>query len=122
MSMMTHIQTALHKYGNTVKVVRDGRTEVTKAFVQPLRRRHRPYINDKFVPQGYFDNAYKLYIGDTAHPLSSSDGTVVICNGVKYTVVIAEEFVVADESIYLWAILLPKNNAKESDYDCLDRQ
>lgn len=109
----------LKRYGNTVRITRGGRTETVHAFVQPLRRRHRLYINDKVIPAGYFDNAYRLYIGDKNHHFSYGDGAVLICGGEAYTVVTAEEFVVGDEIAYVWAILRPKKDLKEDDYDVI---
>lgn len=110
----------LRRYGNTVVIRSNGRTEVTKAFVQPLRRRHRLYINDKVIPAGYFDNAYKLYIGDCSHRFSYGDNTVITCMGEQYTVVTGEEFFVGDDEVYVWAILSPKKELKEDDYDVID--
>lgn len=107
----------LNRYGNTVTVKRGGRTEVVHAFVQPLRRRHRLYINDKMLPAGYFDNAYRLYIGDRRCHFSYGDGTELTCNGEAYSVVTSEEFIVGDETAYIWAILRPKKELKENDYD-----
>ena len=118
--MRTEALTAiLRRYGNTVTITRGGRTETVHAFVQPLRRRHRLYINDKVIPAGYFDNAYRLYIGDRRHHFSYGDGAVLTCGGEQYTVVTAEEFVVGDRTAYVWAILRPKKELKEDDYDVL---
>jgi len=117
-----YLISALKRFGNTVTITRGGRTEITKAFVQPLRRRHRLYINDKVGVSGYFDNAYRLYIGDRNHHFTYGDGTVISCMGEEYTVVTSEEFFVRDEEVYVWAILSPKNLTKEDDYDVLDRQ
>ena len=107
----------LRRFGNTVTITRGGRTETVYAFVQPLRRRHRLYINDKVIPAGYFDNAYRLYIGDSSHHFSYGDGAVLTCSGEEYSVVTSEEFVVTDATAYVWAILRPKKVLKEDDYD-----
>ena len=109
----------LKRYGNTVTITRGGRTETVRAFVQPLRRRHRLYINDKVIPAGYFDNAYRLYIGDRYHHFSYGDGAELSCNGEAYNVVTSEEFVVGNEVAYVWAILRPKKELKEDDYDVI---
>ncbi len=122
MKSSAYLSGMLRRYGNTVTITRGGRTEVTKAFVQPLRRRHRLYINDKVGVSGYFDNAYRLYIGDRYHHFDYGDGTVITCMGDEYTVVTSEEFFVRDEEVYVWAILSPKNSTKEDDYDVPDRQ
>jgi len=120
MRMADYLIRALDRYGNTVSIRRDGRTEVSKAFVQPLRRRHRLYINDRYIPAGYFDNRYLLYIGSPDQPLD--DGMRVTCKGREYTVVTAEEFAAHDEDIYVWAILMPTIDVKEDYYDDISGQ
>ena len=120
MKMTSYLDRALVKFGNTVRIRRDGRTEVCKAFVQPLRRRHRLYISDRYIPAGYFDNRYLLYIGPGDRPLS--DGMRVWCLGTGYTVVTAEIFSAHDEDIYVWAILMPTAHGKEDYYDDIDRE
>lgn len=115
MRMTGYFERSLEKYGNTVTLSRDGRTEVFKAFVLPLRRRHRLYINDRYVPAGYFDNRYLLYIGPCSHPLTT--GMLIGHNGMKCSVVTAEEFTSHNEDIYVWAILMPESKAEEGYYD-----
>ena len=115
MKLTPYLDRALEKFGNTVRITRGGRTEVCKAFVQPLRRRHRLYINDRYIPAGYFDNRYLLYIGPCSHPLDT--GMRVRSKGVTYRVVTAEQFAAHDEDIYVWAILMPDCPAKEDYYD-----
>lgn len=120
MKLTGYLDRALMKFGNTVRISRGGRTEVTKAFVQPLRRRHRLYINDRYIPAGYFDNRYLLYIGPGDRPLE--DGMRIRCKGIWYTVVTAEIFAAHDEDIYVWAILMPESRRKEDYYDDFDRE
>lgn len=115
MRLTSYLDIALRKFGNTVRIKRGGRTEVCKAFVQPLRRRHRLYINDRYIPAGYFDNRYLLYIGSSSHPLDT--GMTIRCENADYTVVTAEEFSAHDEDVYVWAILMPVTKAKEGFYD-----
>ena len=115
MRMSSYLDRALRKFGNTVHICRNGRTEVSKAFVQPLRRRHRLYINDRYIPAGYFDNRYLLYIGSPDLPLD--DGMRVTCKNTEYTVVTSEIFTAHDEDIYVWAILMPESTGKEDYYD-----
>ena len=120
MKLTSYFDRALKKFGNTVRISRGGRTEVVKAFVQPLRRRHRLYINDRYIPAGYFDNRYLLYIGPGDKPLK--DNMRIVCNGTAYTVVTAESFAAHDEDIYVWAILMPVCRSKEDYYDLIDRE
>ena len=120
MTTRSDLKRILRRYGNTVVIRSKGRAKTAMAFVQPLRRRHRLYINDRMIPTGYFNNDYKLYIGDSENRIDGTD-TVISCVGSEYTVVTSEEFCVGDEEVYVWAILLPKNDLKEDDYDVIDR-
>lgn len=120
MKLTNYLDRALKKSGNTVRISHGGRTEVIKAFVQPLRRRHRLYINDRYIPAGYFDNRYLLYIGPGDRPLE--DGMRIRCKHTWYTVVTAEIFAAHDEDIYVWAILMPEYRRKEDYYDNFDRE
>lgn len=120
MKMTGYFDRALIKFGNTVRIFRGGRAKVSKAFVQPLRRRHRLYINDRYVPAGYFDNRYLLYIGPGSLPLE--DGMRVECGDTVYTVVTSEIFAAHDENIYVWAILMPVSKCEEGYYDVIDRE
>ena len=113
-----YLKSMLDRYGNTVSISRGGRREVVRAFIQPLRRRRRLYIRDKKVPLGYFGDDYYLYIGDGAHGLSG--GEVLTFKGRAYTVLSADEFFVRDSAAYSWAILRPKNDVREDDYDVID--
>ena len=113
--MIDHLKRALKRYGNTVTITHGGRSKVTKAFIQPLRRRHKLYFGDKTVPAGSFNNGYKYYIGDTE--LAENDVILLHSTGEEMAVVIHEEFIVGDETAYNWAILRPKKEQKEDDYD-----
>lgn len=120
MSIALYVKNALSRCGSTVTIRKVGWTEVTKAFVQPLRRRHRLYINDRAIPAGYFDNAYKLFIGNCRYRYTYGDNAIMYCRGEKYTVVTGEEFAVGDETVYYWAILSPVKKLKEDDYDVIN--
>ena len=45
---------------------------------------------------------------------------IFTCMGEQYTVVTGEEFIVGDDEVYVWAILSPKKDCKEDDYDVID--
>lgn len=114
-----YLDNVLERFGNTVQITKDGRTRAAKAFVLPLRRRHRLYINERYIPSGYFDNRYLLYIGSPSYPLST--GMRVKCFDEYYRVVTAEEYGVQNETVYIWAILMPESEAKEDYYDDIGR-
>lgn len=117
MSIRNTIRFALKKYASTVKIEKGGQTTYSKAFVEPLRRKNRLYLNDKILPSGYFDNGYALYIGDPKTPFSPSIDTFVTFEDKKYTVISSEEYKVGKETIYIWAILLLYQPMQEDDYD-----
>ena len=98
------LRVMLYKYGENVTVsAGSGRAVNTKAFIQPLRRRHRLYI-------GSPDDGYTL-----------SEGTIIGSKNQDYVVMTSEDYVVGDETVYIWAILRLKNDPEEDDYDVQDR-
>ncbi len=107
MSAAATVSAMVARYGERVRVTDDGRTAYVSAFIQPLRRRHRLYINDTYIPAGYFDNAYRLYISDGTHIFSKDRTATVETAQGAYTVVCAEVFSVSGDVIYVWAILSP---------------
>lgn len=115
MRLKGFLDNVLDRYGYTVFITKGGRTKAAKAFVQPLRRRHRLYINERYIPAGYFDNRYLLYVGSPDHPLE--EGTRVVCGGEGYRVVTAEEYGAHNETVYIWAILMPESKCTEDYYD-----
>ena len=115
-----HLRAALKRYGNTVTVLRNGKREIARAFIQPLRKLNRLYLNDRYTPAGFFDNGYRLYIGDPRTAFGCSDGTVIVCGGDRYSVVNAEHYIVNGDVVYMWAILRRQAESKEDDYDVDD--
>lgn len=108
MSQAKYLTRAIERFGVTVHIIRNEKVQSTKAFIQPLRRRHHLYINDRYLPDGCFDSRYLLYIGLPSQMLDTS--MCVQCDGVMYKVVTTEKFVTHDEAVYVWAVLLPVNN------------
>lgn len=117
MSIAKTVSAAIRRYGNSVDIICGEKTVSCKAFVEPLRRRRRMYVNDARFPIGYFDDEYKLYIGDKKYPFESDKDYFVRHDSTVYTVVTSEDFVVGDESIYIWAILMPKRELEVDGYD-----
>ena len=120
MRLKGYLDRVLERFGYTVLITKSGRTRAAKAFVQPLRRRHRLYINERYIPAGYFDNRYLLYIGSPAYPLE--EGMRVECGGEGYRVVTAEEYGSHNETVYIWAILMPESSSTEGYYDDVNGQ
>lgn len=120
MKLRGYLDGVLERFGYTVLITKGGRTRSAKAFVQPLRRRHRLYINERYIPAGYFDNRYLLYIGSPSCPLDENDR--VVCGGTGYRVVTAEEFGAHNEAVYVWAILMPESGCTEDYYDDVNGQ
>ena len=120
MNARTAFERLLKRYGNTVTIRRNGRTEVTKAFVQPLRRQHRLYLDEKMIHAGRHENAYLVYYGDTAHRFCHGDRTVITYMEQAYTVLICDSYAVSGQEVYIRAVLAPKKDLKEDDYDVID--
>ena len=116
-----YLRSMLNRYGETVEVYGSLGRVKARAFIQPLRRRHRLYINDKVIHAGYFDNSCKLYIGSPNDGYTLKEGTIIRSKAQDYVVMTSEDYVVGDETVYIWAILRLKNDLEEDDYDVSDR-
>ena len=113
MSMASSVTAMMRRYGSAVCIRRGEERLYARAFIQPLRRRHRLYINDKYTPAGYFDNAYSLYLGESAHELLAGD--IVDDGHGSFSVITGETFSVSDEPLYVWAILSPLYEEENTD-------
>ncbi|MGN0551077.1 MAG: hypothetical protein ACI4I4_04450 [Acutalibacteraceae bacterium] len=85
-------------------------TYITKAFIQPLRYKNKMYVDGQYLPQGYFDGGHFLYIGMPVPELRMPYEDIVIrseSSGECYTVKRAEEYILNDEKLYVWAIITP---------------
>lgn len=108
MSQAKYLTSVIERFGVTVHIIRNEVVQCTKAFIQPLRWRHRIYINDRCLPDSCFDSRYFLYVGSPSQTLDTS--MRVQCDGVMYEVITTEKIAMHDEAVYVWAILLPVNN------------
>lgn len=115
MSVKDSISRVIATFGSSVSVERKDRRIETKAFVQPMRRRHRPYINEKALPAGYFENGYRLYVGEADVPLFQSD--IIKMGNERFSVVMSEGFFFRDENLYIWGILQEAAPLEEDDDD-----
>lgn len=121
MSIQSCFNSFLRRYGNTVVIRRNGRAEAVKAFVQPLRRWERRYFTGKAIPAGRLINEYQQMLCDCRHRFDSRGDTVIVFRGKEYIPVNTDEFVIGDQEVYFRAVLSPKKETKEDDYDVIDR-
>ena len=116
-----YLRNALARYGSDVVIKSDGKRIKTKAFIQPLKRKASPYLYERAIASGRFDNSCLLYIGDARTGRLPRDRAVITYKGKEYAAVTDEEYFVGGEPVYVWAVLREKKS-EEDDYDDFDRQ
>ncbi len=104
-----NISKALNKYGCSVSLSgADGwKTEIFRAFIQPLRYKTKMYMEGEHTPIGINRNDVYLYLGPANHDLTRLDNTHRIHdnNGNKYMIDRAEKILVNDKIVYIWAVI-----------------
>ncbi len=103
-----NIQSYLEKYGCEVSVAPDGENFESsyRAFVQPLRYKNKMYLEGTRTRIGYADQSYYLYVGPaTVNVCGLSDKAVLRMGDGRFYFSHCESVQLADETIYMWAIL-----------------
>ncbi len=102
------INRLIQKYGTvcTIKPFSGSAAVKLNAVINPLLYKNRAYIGGKYIPDGYFDGGHYLFIGNGDIELNNmAAGSLVITEKNSYCVKRAEQYAIADNVIYTWAIL-----------------
>lgn len=106
MSIKEIVCDALRRYGESVELkTKEGSFE-TFAVIQPLRRKHRLFMNEDRMVPGEFDSSFRHYVGQPSAALC--EGDEVLYHNERYAVVMSERYYCGEEIIYIWAILKHK--------------
>lgn len=101
-----YIEKSLKKFGTTVEVKNDTIIK-TKAFINPLKRRHALYTSN--IEKRLFENEearkLKLYIGNANVPVTTQ--SIITYDDKRYSVVSTETQTIRTDDAYTWAILQP---------------
>lgn len=104
------ISNSIDKYGNVIQIeYADGNKVSSRAFVEPLRYRHKMYIGGKERDLDSLKHIKKkyLYIGQPDAELHKGD--TVIQRDFEFSVETVEKYIYKDKVMYIWAILSLKN-------------
>ena len=104
------INSSIDKYGSIIQIeYADGNTVSSKAFVEPLRYRHKMYIGGKERDLDSLKHIKKkyLYVGQPNAELHKGD--TVIQQDSEFSVETVEKYTHEDKVMYIWAILSLKN-------------
>ena len=102
------IDTFIERYGCEVALSANGTTfaQAYRAFVQPLRYKNKMYLEGTRSRIGYVDQSYYLYVGPGHVDVTElSSGAVLKMGETKFYFSHAEAVRLADQTIYMWAIL-----------------
>lgn len=96
----------LERYGSDTIVTVPGESPVTvRAMIQAMNYKNKVYLDDAWMPEGYFDNSHFFYIGPPDCRLNQMSGAVLRCAGREYQVIRAQNFVASNRALYVWAVL-----------------
>lgn len=99
-----YLKRAIQRFGVSVNITDGNGSKTVKAFMQPLRARHRLYLSTKLDDIDIYNHIYILYIGPEDVPIE--DKTLIERNGWVYEIISSEK--VETETVsYTWAVLNP---------------
>ena len=108
--MKNMIDRILRYYGSRMELKTADGTATVCAFLQPVSGKRS--IEQQLCDVGQLPQGSYLYIGPAEHPLFQDDS--VLCGGFTYRVVRAEQLLVRDTAVYLWAVLKRIGGAEDA--------
>ncbi len=102
MSFAKKVAGEIDRYGQEVKIINGKDVFVTRAFIEPLRYKHKLYVGGEYRDMKGIDKY--VYIGKPGFDLKEQT-TVIKADGMRYLVIRVETYCVNDFKIYDWAIL-----------------
>ena len=108
-----NIKRLMSAYGSSVDVTTNNVTYNTRAFVKPLKLRHKIYMSDENKKlmetlKKASQNGYLLYIGSDDIPINEI--SIVVYKDNTYHVVSSEKARISKKNNYVWAVLEPIQN------------
>lgn len=108
-----NIKRIISAYGSSADVTTNNMTYDTRAFVEPLKLRHRIYMSDEDKKlmetlKKASQNGYLLYIGPDDVPINET--STVVYKDNTYHVVSSEKARISKKNNYVWAVLEPDQN------------
>ena len=99
-----YLKRAIQRFGVSVNITDGNGSKTVKAFIQPLRARHRLYLSTKLDDLDIYNPRYYLYVGPEDVPIE--DKTLIERDGWVYEIISSEK--VETETVsYTWAVLNP---------------
>ena len=97
-----YLKRAMQRFGASVNITDSSGSKTVKAFIQPLRARHRLYLSTKLDDLDIYSYKYYLYMGPEDVPIE--DKTLIERDGWVYEIISSEK--VETETVsYTWAVL-----------------
>ncbi|MDR3344742.1 MAG: hypothetical protein LBT21_04020 [Oscillospiraceae bacterium] len=105
----TAFESALKQFGRAARLFSPGGEQLAEyhAFVQPLRYKNKLYLYGVHTEIGYNSQGHYLYLGPAAYTLQD-DGQELEIGGDLYRVERAETVFLADDPLYVWAVIRRK--------------
>ncbi|MDR1409851.1 MAG: hypothetical protein LBJ12_06260 [Oscillospiraceae bacterium] len=99
----------LRQYGRQTRLFAPSGAEIAAyhSFVQPLRYKNKLYLYGVHTEIGYNSQGHYLYLGPAEHQLQE-EGQELQIGGELYRIERAETVYLADEPLYVWAVVRRK--------------
>lgn len=84
-----YLKRAIQRFGVSVNITDGSGSKTVKAFMQPLRARHRLYLSTNLDDLDIYNHKYYLYIGPEDVPIE--DKTLIERDGWVYEIISSEK-------------------------------
>lgn len=106
MSLENLICRELKRYGQKVKILKEGEEIETFAIVTPLRYKNKMYLEGTYTSLGYVDQSHYLYIGPAQYDFEDMGKDIVVsCGQGRCVVKKCEKVFFKGRPLYIWAVL-----------------
>lgn len=97
-----YLKRAIQRFGVSVNITDSSGSKTVKAFIQPLRARHRLYLSTKLDDLDIYNHKYYLYVGPA--DFKPDEGSQITTSTQTFEVILSNIESVSDID-YSYAVL-----------------
>lgn len=97
-----YLKRAIQRFGVSVNITDGSGSKTVKAFIQPLRARHKLYLSTKLDDLDIYSHKYYLYIGPADY--KPDEGSQVTTSTQRFDVILSN-ITSASDVEYSYAVL-----------------
>ena len=104
-----------NRYGTNMLLKSGEDAKTIKAFFQPLRKNRQNYFILRRHLSGIFAKDKHLIIAPADTKIKRGD--IFVVNDKEYTVVLSDNYIFQNCSLYVWAVVCARTEQIENDFD-----